>query len=618
MKIEKVIKDTNPRKSFLSFIELGVILLFTFVKSTRFYAYIGLAEYSYTAALITAAVLLVLYTALLLCTKKNPSTAVISVYFVMCLLMFVDRLYFTYFGSLPGIIKLKLIKYMVGVTDSVGALFSLSHFLFIIDIPIIMVYLIFIRKRVAHFVSMAAERVFYYAKIAAPILCAVLIITSLLLLHIAGGYYPALKNEVFFYHTTDVLSTFIPFGSDSEVDAAKYIAHDTDSRYAGIAEGRNLINIQVEALNEFPIGLVYEGQEITPNLNKLLEADTVYFDNYYWCVLGGGGTSDAEFAVNNSLYAPSAEATYDTYTDHDYFGIPFLLKANGYKGAYVFHGYDKTFWNRDKAYPFQGFDAFIGGSDFETKDVIGLGITDEDFYEQTVECLVTYEQPFYAFLVTLSSHHPFTLPDEYKALTLNSSHEDTMFGNYLQSIHYTDRALGYMLDLLKENGLYDNSVITIYGDHYGLGQGNDDGLTSTVIGKEYDREEYFKIPLIVHIPGSDVCETVSTTGSHVDYAPTVLALLGIENDRSVMIGQNLLSEDTVGRVYGQHQMSMGGFITDEVIGEVTATGLIVKDKETGELLDPAEYQQISDSAFKTIDEAHYILENNLIRAEKIN
>ena len=104
-----------------------------------------------------------------------------------------------------------------------------------------------------------------------------------------------------------------------------------------MAEGRNVFIIQVEALQNFVIGTSYEGQEIMPNLNAMIANDTIYFNNYSYQI-GGGNTSDAEFAVNNSLFAPESEAAYVKYENNDFYGLPFLLKNSGYTGAHAFHG----------------------------------------------------------------------------------------------------------------------------------------------------------------------------------------------------------------------------------------------------------------------------------------
>ncbi len=609
---------TSPRRSALPFIELGMILVLTVLKSFYFYDYTGLEVYSSALSLFTAAIVILVFLSFSLFKRLSPTVPLLIAYTAMSLLMFVDRLFASYFnGALPKLVSLSLLGQATGVGDSIAAILHFSHLIYLADLIFIGLYLFF-RKRIASFFEYKFKHLFGYFIAGVCGLCLVAATSSLVCIQLNGGHFEVLKRDVFLYHTSDLLSTVFPDGSGSDADPYDYIGKtDIESKYKGIAAGKNLINIQIEALNEYPIGITYNGQEITPNLNKLIGNDTLYFDNYYWCNIGGGGTSDAEFMVHNSLYPPSNESAYLKYSDNDYYGLPHILKDNGFKGAYVFHGYgNKEYWNRSVTYPGQGFDDFINGTDdFSNNETIGLGISDSEFFKQSIEYLVTYEQPFYAFLITLSSHHPYNMPPEHQLLSLKNEHEGTMFGNYLQSIRYADEAIGEFLALLKENGLYDNSVITLYGDHYGLNLKNDGGFTSEVMGEEYTKEELYKIPLFIHIPHSGISETVSTAGSHIDYSPTVLSLFGIKNSHSVMFGQNLLAESTEGKVFGQNNMSIGGFITDILYGENAAAGLKVLNKFTNEPLDPEPYKHLSEEAKETMKRAHYILDTNQIRIE---
>src|SRR5690606_30397750 len=100
------------------------------------------------------------------------------------------------------------------------------------------------------------------------------------------------------------------------------------------------------------------GQEVTPNLNKLImDKSSIYYDNYYQ-LLGRGNTSDAEFVTHNSLYPSMEEPTYTQYEKNTFYGLPWLLRDNNYT-CWAFHGYKKDYWNRANAYVNQGFQRFI-------------------------------------------------------------------------------------------------------------------------------------------------------------------------------------------------------------------------------------------------------------------
>jgi phosphoglycerol transferase MdoB-like AlkP superfamily enzyme len=424
-----------------------------------------------------------------------------------------------------------------------------------------------------------------------------------------------LSNELFCYHVYDAVDALFISSRPREVDKSLYTSPDySDAEYYGIAEGKNVIVIQVEALQNFVIGQSYEGQEITPTLNSLIGADSFYFDNYYYQI-GGGNTADAEFTVNNSLFAPDAEAAYIKYTDNTYYGLPYILKDNGYSGAHAYHNYKGAFWNRELAYPLQGFDSFTSLEDMEETDMFPLGLSDREMFRQTVTSLSEYEEPFYAFYVTVSSHHPYAIPDKDIAITLSPEDEGTIFGQYLQAINYVDRVLGEFIGMLKNAGLYENSVLVIYGDHYALTNTDEEiyRQVSELTGEDYAIFDVFNVPMIINIPGSDVSKTVHTAGGHVDVMPTLLYLLGITNDRSVMFGQNLIEAD-VGLVPEQAHVAIGSFISDDLFFRKPYNNIKSNydayDKATMEKLDPDLFSELSRLAEKRIRDCTALLDEN--------
>lgn len=196
-------------------------------------------------------------------------------------------------------------------------------------------------------------------------------------------------------------------------------------KYYRLAEGRNVIVIQVEALQDFVLNMRYNGQELTPNLNRLLKQDTLYFNRYYQQI-GRGGTSDAEFVTQNSLYPSMDIYSYKKYVSNDFLGLPKVLKEKGYS-TMAFHGYKPEFWNRSEIYPVLGFDRFISKQDYVNEEVIGWGVSDKSFFRQSSLYLLKTRQPFYAFLITLSSHHPYALPKQYRKIKLMPEHYSTLF-----------------------------------------------------------------------------------------------------------------------------------------------------------------------------------------------
>lgn len=390
------------------------------------------------------------------------------------------------------------------------------------------------------------------------------------------------SQEFISYHIRDILEN-LP--KQETYDAHNYyLATGTyekqkNGELFGIAKGKNLIVIQVESLQNMLIGKRYNGQEITPNLNWLIkEQGSIYFDNFYQQI-GSGNTSDAEFAVNNSIMGSIESFTYQLYQDNYLRGLPWVLKDQGY-GTAVFHGYDKTFWNREKMYPVIGFDTFIGSDQLVNDKIEGIGggnivgISDHAFFQQAANYLEEMTEPFYSFLITLSSHNPFHLPESLRGLELLPRDQDNIVGNYLNAEHYADQCLGEFLDRLKENGLYEDSVIAIYGDHFGLTK-TDERIAEKVsdfLGYEYDYDVMLNIPLIIHIPEYDQNRVVSISGGQLDFMPTICYLLGVEQLDTLYLGQNLLTADS-GFAAGQTHMLKGSFVKDDLVFEISRDGV---------------------------------------------
>jgi phosphoglycerol transferase MdoB-like AlkP superfamily enzyme len=434
-----------------------------------------------------------------------------------------------------------------------------------------------------------------------------------------------LRQEFVTYHIQDIYGSMLTKADDGIDDygLGSYLlqkkaqsALAESGKYFGIAKDRNLIVIQVESLQNFVINREYNGQEITPHLNKLLQKDSIYFDKYYQ-QLGKGNTSDAEFVSNNSLYPTMDGATYDIYGDNDFYGLPWILKEQGYETA-AFHGHDPTYWNRDKAYPKQGFDRFYHDADYTIGDYVGFGLTDKDFFHQSVGHLKAMAQPFYGFMITLTSHHPYVLPEHYDTIRLKQEHKDTLFGNYLRTIHYTDAAIGEFIEDLKKEGLYGDSMIVVYGDHYGLSSKHPESnkIMTEYLGKTYDFDEMFRIPMIFHVPGTGVVEKNSITGGQIDFMPTTLNLMGIDDEKAITLGQDL-NNASEGFVAHQTYMLKGSYFNDHIAFEISRDGIFensrawyIKDQQP---VDMELCRKGYERALREIGRSEYILKNNLVR-----
>lgn len=393
-------------------------------------------------------------------------------------------------------------------------------------------------------------------------------------------------------------------------------AKTVDGKYTGVGKGKNLIVIQIESMQDFVINREYDGQEITPNLNKLVsEGPGLYFNNYYQ-LIGRGKTSDAEFVTQNSLYPSMEGYSYKIYENDTFYGLPWILRDNGYT-SWAFHGYRKEFWNRNGAYPNQGFERFISEEDFEVGETIGFGMVDEDFFDQSIEYIREMDKPFHTFMITLSHHTPFEMPEKYKKINLRKEHEDTILGKYIQSAHYTDEAIGKFIEDLKREGLYDDSVICLYGDHFGIDSMDEENvkLMTDFLGYTYDFDEMMKIPLIIHLPGTDVKEEISNVGSQIDFLPTILNIMGLENEKGIMFGVDIVNSE---EAFSPKQMYAvkGSYIDNEKMFVMSRDGIYDNSRafnlKTREPVDIEECRESYERTIVELDKCQFLLENDLL------
>ncbi|XEC94699.1 LTA synthase family protein [Paenibacillus tarimensis] len=348
----------------------------------------------------------------------------------------------------------------------------------------------------------------------------------------------------------------------------KGIAIPEEPELHGAAAGKNVIIVQLEAFQSFLLGLELEGREVTPNMNELI-SESYYFNNFYQQV-GQGNTSDAEFVVNTSLYIPVRGAASQVYGDKELPSLPKLLRENGYHSV-TFHTNDVKFWNRDEMYKAIGFDKYYDQPFFGDEDIISFGPSDEVLYERTAEelqRLSAQEQPFYAHIIAVTAHHPFKLPEHKLTLELPEEYQGTFLGDYLTAQHYADYAFGLFVDDLKARGLWDNSLVLVYGDHLGLPMYSlgpkDRSLLEDILGRVYSYSDMLNIPLAVSLPGVTEQRTFTQLGGQSDVLPTVANLLGIDARDRIMFGQDLLNQQS-NLLPQRYYLPSGSFLNDAAV-----------------------------------------------------
>lgn len=302
-----------------------------------------------------------------------------------------------------------------------------------------------------------------------------------------------------------------------------------DNEYAGYLEGKNLIAIQVESLENFVINQKVNGQEITPTLNKLL-SNSLYFDNIYE-QNNSGTSSDADLMVNTSIFPVRNNSTFPTYPWTKYNSLQMLLNDEGYTTIST-HAELPGSWNWAEPHKAFETDKLWEIKDFNLDEVIGPGLSDESYLKQIATKLKDEKEPYYTFIATLTSHGPFEIPDDKKLLDLPKELDENMLGAYFQSIRYTDEAIKLFLEELDKNGQLDNTVIMIYGDHCGVHKFYEDMITDAPLEGDWWKDNNKQIPFIIYNKDIEPA-TISKAGGQVDFLPTIAYLLGIDKEKFV-------------------------------------------------------------------------------------
>lgn len=327
--------------------------------------------------------------------------------------------------------------------------------------------------------------------------------------------------------------------------------------YFGMAKGRNVIYIHLESFQQFLIDYKLKVDdkeyEVTPFLNSLYHSkETFAFSNVFNQVKAGK-TSDAETMIETGLFGLNQGSFMVNYGGtNTQQAAPFILSKNGYNSSAVFHGNAGSFWNRNTAYKQWGYNYFFDASYFtkqNSSNSFQYGLNDKYMLKDSIKYLERLQQPFYTKFITVSNHYPYTtsLSGDDLGFPLAKTQDETING-YFATANYLDSSIKAFFDYLKESGLYKNSIIVLYGDHYGISNSRNPAL-APLLGKNsetwssYDNAMLQRVPYMVVVPGMDKGSIIDTYGGEIDMLPTLEHLLGIESNKFLQVGQDMLSPD---------------------------------------------------------------------------
>ncbi|MEC0253745.1 MULTISPECIES: LTA synthase family protein [Paenibacillus] len=507
--------------------------------------------------------------------SKRKLAAYMSVNLLLTAIFFAAIMYYKYYGVIVTYHALEQVNQVTAVSNSVFSLMDPYYLLIFTDI-IGMFFLLWRSDRVKKWKIR-------HAKKEKRKIIPIVFVVSLMLCLFQIMPNRASMNEIVKAQEMGILNyeAYTIFQQENkELVDAKTItqdkvnelkglgAADQEALLSGAAKGKNLIIIQMESFQKFLIGLNIDGKEITPNLNKLAK-ESLYFPNFYQNV-GQGNTSDAEFVVNTSFYIPPRGAATQHYADRVLPSLPRLLQGEGYDTA-TFHTNVVEFWNRGELYKALGFNRYYDKAFFGDEDKLFFGASDDALYSKTAAELKKMDEadkPFYTQVISMSAHHPFTIPEDKYRMTLPERYEGTFVGDYIRSQNYADDALGKFIEQLKKDGVWDNSLVVLYGDHLGLPiyslDNKDKELMHEIYGRDYNSGDMINIPLMIHGEGLQP-EVKEQVGGQIDLLPTVANLLGVSMDHQLHFGQDLLNHTDNNLLPERYYLPSGTFINNTTL-----------------------------------------------------
>ena len=340
---------------------------------------------------------------------------------------------------------------------------------------------------------------------------------------------------------------------------------------AGAYAGKNIIVIQVEALNTMVMQKKIGGVEITPNLNALIN-ESWYFPNTY-SETGMGNTADAEFIVNTSMYPPKTQAAPVAYVDRKIPALPRLLGQAGLRHLHrprqqggllepqgALRRARLLALLRSQLLPLGGHvqrDGFLGR---------GPGQGDQR------SCCARSTRP------RRRSTRRSSRSRRTRRLTwcrrtgvrmrTPADYKGSLMGDYISSESYSDFALGQFISQLRADGVWDDSIVVIYGDHTAMNEnslaGKDGRAAKELLGRSYSAADRQRVPLIIHLPGQKKAELVTATAGQVDIMPTIADLVGLDLRGTPHMGRSLFVNSNA-LVPMRSYLPGGTFANDKVV-----------------------------------------------------
>ena len=313
----------------------------------------------------------------------------------------------------------------------------------------------------------------------------------------------------------------------------------------------NVVIIILESFAREYIGSLNPGLEegkykgYTPFIDSLLSVSLTFDVS----IANGKKSIDAMPSVLASVPSLETPYTISHYANNQINGIAELLKRKGYYSAY-FHGAPNGSMGFDSFTKMAGFDDYIGLNQYPYKaDFDGIwGVWDEPFFKFFGEKLNSFRQPFLASIFSVSSHHPFKVPEKYAGRFKKGP------APILEVIGYSDFALREMFNEISTSPWFKNTLFVITADH-----------TNESVHKEFQNNfGTYCVPIIFFKPGSDLKGYKQRIAQQIDIMPTILNYLNYD-EPYVAFGNDLLDDSYESFAFNTNGSTYNLYMKDHIL-----------------------------------------------------
>jgi phosphoglycerol transferase MdoB-like AlkP superfamily enzyme len=282
----------------------------------------------------------------------------------------------------------------------------------------------------------------------------------------------------------------------------------------------NVVLVVMESMTSAKMNYFNKEKNLTPTLDSLAH-HSYFFNNIY---SSGIHTFNGIHSTLYSFPAVFRKQPLNTVPIDRYYGLPSVLKKNGYHNMY-FTTHDEQFDNVGGFLLANDFDEIISAKDYpEDKLMSTLGVTDDYLFQNGIVKMNKEAKKgrFFAAFMTSSDHGPYYVPPEF-----NSAYTDVKE----KAVNYADWSIGQFLNEAKNQSWYDSTLFVFIADH---GQ---------AMNVTYDMPiNYNHVPLFIFAKGleSDY-KVVNEIGGQIDLYPTIMGLLNYSYTNTTF-GIDLLKE----------------------------------------------------------------------------